>query len=174
MLICLGMKLMAYSEKKSLFEKFNTIVKWFLAILMMIIATLTFYQVVMRYVFNNAPSWSEEMVRFMFVWSSFIAAAIGIKEHIHIGVEVFVNLLPKSVARIVQIGVNLIIIIFAGYMIKYGLAVTVMTQRQPSPALGLPMSWVYSSIPVMGVLLILYCVMEIVYGFQKVRAEGEA
>lgn len=165
---------MAYSGKKSLFDKFNILIKWFLAILMMIIATLTFYQVVMRYVFNNAPSWSEEMVRFLFVWSSFIAAAIGIKEHIHIGVDVFVNLLPQATARVLKLGVNCVIMIFAGYMIKYGWAVTIMTQRQPSPALGLPMSWVYSSIPVMGGLLILYCLMEIVNDFRKVTPEGEA
>lgn len=165
---------MVYSDKSRLLSKLDTVVKWFLGILMILIVALTFYQVVMRYVFNNAPSWSEEMVRFMFVWSSFIAAAVGIKEHIHIGVDVFVGLLPPKVVRIIEVAVNCAIIVFAGYMIKYGWLVVKMTQRQPSPALGIPMSWVYSSVPVMGVLLILYCVLEIIkiINVFKIKARG--
>ena len=157
--------------KTNLYQKFNIFIKWFLAVLMMIIAGLTFYQVVMRYVFNNAPSWSEEMVRFLFVWSSFVAAAIGIKEHIHIGIDVFVNLLPKTLSRFIQLGVNAAIVFFAVYMIRYGWSVTLMTHRQPSPALGLPMSWVYFSVPVMGALLLLYCFMEILADYRKLSAE---
>jgi len=153
---------MEKSSSWRVLKYFNTLVKWFLAIMMMAIAALTFYQVFMRYLFNNAPSWSEELVRFLFIWCSFVAAAIGVKERIHIGIDVFVSLLPAKVRSLTEVLVNLGIIVFSGYMIKYGWAVTLMTQRQPSPALGLPMSWVYLSIPVMGVMLILYCSMEII------------
>lgn len=153
---------MEKSSSWRVLKYFNTSVKWFLAIMMMAIAALTFYQVFMRYLFNNAPSWSEELVRFLFIWCSFVAAAIGVKERIHIGIDVFVSLLPAKVRSLTEILVNLGIIVFSGYMIKYGWAVTLMTQRQPSPALGLPMSWVYLSIPVMGVMLILYCSLEII------------
>lgn len=142
------------------YKNFNIFIKWFLAILMMFIAVLTFYQVFMRYIFNNAPSWSEEIVRFMFIWSTFIAAAVGIKEHIHIGIDVFVKLLPEKLQKIVQTGVYFSIIFFSVYMIKYGWAVTLMTRRQSSPALGIPMSWIYISVPIMGLLLILYCTFE--------------
>jgi TRAP-type C4-dicarboxylate transport system permease small subunit len=140
---------------------FNTGIKWFLAILMMIIAALTFYQVIMRYVFNRAPSWSEELVRFLFVWCTFVAAAIGIKEGIHIGIDALVRLLPKSMQRILRILVQGIVMFFGSCMIYYGWKVIVMTSRQPSPALGLPMSYVYASIPVMGVLILVYGSQEI-------------
>ncbi len=163
---------MSFKLLQKTYKKFNIIVKWFLAILMMIIAALTFYQVVMRYVFNNSPSWSEEMVRFMFIWSTFIAAAIGIKEHIHIGIDVFVKLLPGSLQKIIQTGVYLTIIFFSVYMIKYGWAVTLMTKRQPSPALGIPMSFVYISVPVMGILLIMYCIMETFFIWKSPVREG--
>jgi len=153
---------MEKSGNWKILKHFHTIVKWFLAILMMVIAALTFYQVFMRYLFNSAPSWSEELVRFLFIWCSFVAAAIGIKERIHIGIDVFVSLLPAKIRSLTEILVNLGIILFSSFMIRYGWSVTMMTQRQPSPALGLPMSWVYLSIPVMGVLLVLYCSLEII------------
>jgi len=165
---------MKNSENKKLLDSFNTIIKWSLSIIMMAIAGLTFYQVVMRYVFNSAPSWSEELVRFLFIWCSFVGAAIGIKEHIHIGIDVFVNFLPAKLKSLSEILVNFGIIVFSGYMVYYGWKVTLMTYRQPSPALGLPMSWVYLSIPVMGLLLILYCSLEIRYVWRHFSEEGRA
>lgn len=150
---------------------FSNFIKRFLALMMMVIAALTFYQVVMRYLFNRAPSWSEELVRFLFIWCSFVAAAIGIKEHIHIGVDVFVNLLPKKWVPLVEILVNFGIIVFSIYMIYFGWGVTVMAHSQPSPAMGLPMSWVYLSIPIMGLMLLLYCSLEIRSAWKRFDAE---
>ena len=157
----------------NIIKKLNIFVKWFLAIFMIIITILTFYQVVMRYVFNQAPSWSEELVRFLFIWCSFVGAAIGIKEHIHIGVDVFVNLLPKRLVYLTAVLVNASIIFFAFYMIFYGWEVTLMTHGQPSPAMGIPMSWIYASVPVMGFLLLIYCSLEIVTEWKKFLVGGE-
>ena len=87
---------------------FNVLVKWQLVLMMMTIAGLTFYQVIMRYVFNSASSWSEELIRFVFVWCSFIAAAVGVREGIHIGINIFVNLLPQKLIPLTEILVNLL------------------------------------------------------------------
>lgn len=155
------------ADRRTVFAGFNTGIKWFLAILMMVIAALTFYQVVMRYVFNNAPSWSEELVRFLFVWCTFIAAAIGIKEGIHIGIDTLVRLLPGGIQRVLRILVQGVVIFFGSSMIYYGWKVIVMTSRQPSPALGLPMSYVYASIPAMGILILVYGSREIFKNAKK-------
>lgn len=152
----------------------DILVKWFLVILLGVMASLSFYQVVMRYVFNNASSWSEELVRFLFIWCSFIAAAIGIKEHIHIGVDIVVKLLPSKAITLTEIIVNLAIMVFSGYMVYYGWTVVMVTSRQLSPALRIPMSWVYLSIPVMGVLLLLYCSLEIAHAWGRLTGEGSA
>lgn len=150
---------------------FNTLVKWFLAITLGIMASLAFYQVVMRYVFNNASHWSEELVIFLFIWCSFVAAAIGIREHIHIGVDVFQKLLPQKLVPLTEILVNLGIMVFAGYLVRYGWIVVQITRRQYSPALRIPMSWVYLSVPVMGLMLLLYCSLEVVSAWKRFSEE---
>ena len=138
------------------YDGFNVGMKWLLAIMMAAITILTFYQVFMRYVLNMAPSWSEELVRFIFVWLSFIGAAVGAKEGIHIGIDVLYRSLPALPRRTVAGFISLIVAVFGLAMIIYGWDVVVMTHPQLSPALGLHMSTVYAAVPVMGCLLILY------------------
>jgi TRAP-type C4-dicarboxylate transport system permease small subunit len=149
----------------------NTLIKYFLAINMMAMAALSFYQVVMRYAFNSASSWSEELVRFLFIWCTFVAAAIGVRERIHIGVDVFVKRFPEKFVHLTEIVVNLAIMVFSGYMVYYGWILTLMTRKQLSAALLIPMSWVYLSIPVMGILLLFYCSLEVFSAWKRFAGE---
>ncbi|NSW92679.1 MAG: TRAP transporter small permease [Firmicutes bacterium] len=153
---------MIRQKKAGLYYGINRILQYFLAVLMMVITALTFYQVVMRYVFKSAPFWSEEMVRFLFIWVSFVAAAVGIKEHVHIGIDALVNIFPKPVQKVVNILVYLVISIFGATLAYFGWPVVVMTHNQPSPALGIPMSYVYISVPVMGAMIIVYSLFEVI------------
>ncbi|EJW13449.1 TRAP-type C4-dicarboxylate transporter [Rhodovulum sp. PH10] len=151
------------------FSGLNVAVKWILALLMAIMTALTFYQVVMRYGFNDAPAWSEEMVRFLFVWASFVGAAIGVKEGIHIGIDIIYNAVPRPVRLVVTYFIHVVIALFGLAMIVYGWNVVQLTRFQHSPALGLPMSWVYAAVPVMGVLLIVYTAAAIAVAHRTVR-----
>ena len=133
-----------------------TVMKVFVAGLMMLITALTFYQIVLRYGFNMAPSWSEELVRFAFVWLTFLAAGMGVRERIHIGIDAVVNMLPPVLQKAASIAVALIIVGFGFFLLITGAEITESTHFQASPALGLPMSYVYAGIPFMGVLMICF------------------
>lgn len=160
-------------KDSGLLHRFNTLVKWFLASTLGVMTILAFYQVVMRYVFNRASHWSEELVRFLFIWCTFIGAAIGVRERIHIGVDVFVNLLPKKIIPLTEILVQLGIMFFSGYMVYYGWSVVQVTKRQYSPALEIPMGLVYLAVPVMGLMLLVYCSLEISSAWKRFTGEGE-
>lgn len=139
-----------------IYAAFDLGVKWFLALLMAVITALTFYQVFMRYILDMAPSWSEELVRFMFVWLSFVGGAVGVKEGIHIGIDVFYTMLPERPRKVLGVLVYLVIALFGAVLAVYGWDVVAMTAGQPSPAVGIPMGYVYLAVPAMGILLILY------------------
>lgn len=55
--------------------------------LMMIVACVCF-QVVMRYVFGAPPSWSEELALLMFSWLTIGGLAFGLREGIHVAIDV--------------------------------------------------------------------------------------
>ena len=66
---------------------------------MAIMTILVFIQVVMRYVFSNSLSWSEELARFIFLWLSWIGASYAVKERSHFRVEMFADMIKGTARR---------------------------------------------------------------------------
>jgi len=147
----------------------DKVIKYILIALMAVLSFLGVFQVVGRAI-GVVPAWTEELIRFLFVWASCVGAAIGIKEHIHIGIDVIVNLLPKLGQKISAILVQVILLGFDAFIIKVGFDMVQKTMTQPSPALRLPMAYVYLAVPVMGILGIWYSVLEII---KLIRAKEE-
>jgi TRAP-type C4-dicarboxylate transport system permease small subunit len=154
-------------EKKVSSRIYNTM-KAFVAALLMLMTVFIFYQIIMRYVFNSAPSWTEEAARYLFIWSSFVAAGMGVREHIHIGIDAVVNILPAPLRRLTQYVVALIILALGAFLTWYGWKVVGITYSQLSPAMGFPIGIVYSAAPCMGMLMMLFSILDLV-GLSKKR-----
>ncbi len=153
----------------------DVIIKYVLVILVAVLSVLGIYQVIGR-ALGRAPAWTEESIRFLFVWASCVGAAIGVKEHIHIGIDVLVNLLPKLGRKVVAIIVQLILCCFDVFLLRAGSMIVQKTMNQPSPAMRLPMGYVYLAIPVLGGLGLFYSIREIVkivMDIKKEKAAGE-
>ena len=154
---------------KKVLNVIDDIVKYFLVLLVAAISILGMYQVVGR-LFGRVPAWVEELI--LFVWASCVGAAVGVKEHIHIGIDVLVNLLPQIGRRIIAIVVQVILCGFDVFLIKFGINLVNQTMKQPSAGLQIPMGYVYWAIPVLGGLGIFYSIREIVH-LAKGEAKGE-
>ena len=61
---------------------------------------LTFQEVILRYVFNTGWSGSYEITIISLIWCTFIGASLGIKENIHIGVDVLVKKFGPKTQRV--------------------------------------------------------------------------
>lgn len=127
---------------------------------LMIIVTLS--QVVFRYVLATPLPWSEELARYCFVWIVFLGAAIGFSRGIHLGVDLFVNMLPEPVRRGVDTLTSVLIAGFAATVIYASFPVINLNMFQRSPALGVQMSWIYMAIPISMALIFLICAERII------------
>lgn len=61
--------------------------------------SLTFAQVVLRYLFNNPQTWAEEVGRYLFIWITFLGAAAAFSRDTHIRVDAVMELFGKRIAR---------------------------------------------------------------------------
>ncbi|WP_323767530.1 TRAP transporter small permease [Marinovum sp.] len=65
-------------------------------------------QVVMRYVFNGSFDWADEVSRIAFVWTTFLAIPLGIREGAHVGITLLVNKLPAGLRGAISRLMNLL------------------------------------------------------------------
>ena len=140
---------------------YNELEAWLIALLLGNMVLLIAVQVVMRYVFSNSLSWSEELVRWCFVWFIWIGVSYGFKQRKHVSVTALVNVLPVTLQKYLNIVVNVIVLWFMYKLFQHGYEqiTSQIISRQSSIALTWPFSdvrvgmrWLYASLP-FGALL---------------------
>ncbi|SFJ67219.1 TRAP transporter small permease [Celeribacter neptunius] len=65
-------------------------------------------QVVMRYVFNGSFDWADEVSRIAFVWTTFLAIPLGVRDGSHVGITLLVDRLPVRTRDLIARLMNLL------------------------------------------------------------------
>lgn len=126
--------------------------------LMLVIGTM---QVFFRYVLGRALSWSEEAMRYLNIWSIFLGVSIGIPRGLHVAIEAFVQRLGGQARRAVTLLIQGLSIVFFALITVIGARFASYNVGQVSPAMRLPLSLVYISIPTGGALSLLFVIGEV-------------
>jgi len=123
----------------------------------MAIATIaTALQVVLRFGFNTSVFWIEEVVLYSIICMSFIGASMGVRYGAHISVDVLQAFAGPTVRRLLLLVAAMIGVAFGIALAYYGSQLFMSTLKRGvlSPALRIPLAWVYLPIPISGGLLI--------------------
>jgi TRAP tripartite ATP-independent transporter, periplasmic protein len=125
-----------------------------LIILLVIMTGVMGIQIVSRYVFQNSLTWSEELVRYMFVWSAFLGIPFCIKHGLSIKVDQFRNLFPIPLQKILMYIDKIIIFFLFLVMFIYSCLVVKASylSGQTSPAMQIPMWMVQISVCISSLL----------------------
>jgi TRAP-type C4-dicarboxylate transport system permease small subunit len=128
-----------------------------ISLLLGALSFIMFLQVLFRYVFNNSLSWSEELAKFIFIWITFLGAAICFRDRIHLKVDFLVSKLPDKYRVLLEITNTLLITVFSGIMSIIGFLWVINVSGTLSPAIGLPLNIVfYAAYPVSAVFTFIY------------------
>ncbi len=131
----------------------NNFVKYVLILLMVTIVVSVFCQVLFRFVINQPLAWTEELARYCLVWLTFLGAAYAAYRKGHVSIDFFTKMLPLFLSKGVMIIVLFISLSFFYFLMSEGFQISLRSLTQLSPVLGLPMGYVYSVIPISGLLL---------------------
>ncbi len=115
--------------------------------------------------------WVEETSRFLFIWLSFLGAALAVERMVHIRIDFFARLFPPRARLTLEILVYLTMVVFAIIMTYEGALVAIRAGDR-SPVLLIPMSFAYLALPVSGVAIILFA-LRILAGLIVRFARGE-
>lgn len=134
---------------KKLLSAYDWLEAHLLAFSLAFTTILIFIQVIMRYIFNNSLSWSEELARYIFIWQIWLGTSISMKENEHICLDMLNNKLKGKAKLALALFANALMLMFCAFLAKYGwdLVYSMMTRGNRSVALKIPMWMVYFSLP---------------------------
>ena len=133
-------------------------------------------QVVCRYLLGAALTWSEEFARYGLVWITFLGAGIALKRRAHMGVLAIVEMFSPGVRKGVQVFTIFAVMVFLVIATLKGTELAVFNMKQFSPAMGLPMGYVYLAIPMGCLVMIIHAADHLLDLLRPlpVRVIGEA
>lgn len=138
-----------------------------LGTLLIVVAVL--YQIFGRYVMNDSPAWTEIFALVVILYVTCFAAAVGVRDGRHIGMDSLLNLAPYPFRLAAEIIVYLGMIVF-GLSMGYSGA-ELAYEMAPYINAGLPISqaWSYVPLAVGGVLIALFAVERIIATILKIK-----
>ncbi|BAQ09341.1 TRAP-type C4-dicarboxylate transport system, small permease component [Bacillus sp. OxB-1] len=147
------------------FEKILTYIEENVAYLTLLFMLLiVFLNFLLRYLFGSSITWGEELARYLMIWSTFIAASLGVKKGAHITLDILVVYLPEKANRVLR-GISYILsMVYCILLLYIGIPFinSLITKGQLSPAMQVPMSGVYGAIVVgTALMLIRYIILFI-------------
>ena len=105
------------------------------------------YQVFMRYVLNDPPTWSEEVSRFMMVWMTFLVAPIAYRHGMNVAIETLSRLLTGRVQAALQLVLNALILYFMLVYAQEGLGLAERGLKSKAFTIDVKLFWFYLIVP---------------------------
>lgn len=155
---------------KKIFELFHRFIVSLAKVLLVAMALIISVNVFMRYVLNSGLRWSEEIALVLVVWFTFISMAMGVKNHLHIHMNLLPSNLPPKIDRFLQKLENLLLLCCGVVFLVYGNLLTKFTMQSILPGTGLPAGIMYIVMPIASIPIIYDSIRELFSGREDPHA----
>ena len=141
----------------------NTVVSTICIVLFAVMVVVGTYQIITRFVFNNPSTISEELLTYTFAWMAIFSSAYVFGKRDHMRMTFVADKLPKEQRKILEIVIELLIIAFAVIVLIYGgFTIMGLTMTQKTASLGVMMGVIYAVVPICGILIAIYGVLNVI------------
>ena len=134
-----------------------------------LLATVTFLQVLLRYVFHAPVIWAEEWLRFTFIWGVLLGVTLGIEDQSHIALDHLLEKLPNWLRAGLRLIVLLGILIFSAFLVYQGALLTREVAATRSPAMRISLGFLYAAVPISALFWLLYTLKNLTASVKNLR-----
>jgi TRAP-type transport system small permease protein len=122
-----------------------------------------------RYVLQNPFMWTEEVARYIMIWTASLAMSSGIRRGEHIAILYFTQRLSKNLAKAVDIFLKIILFGFLSVLTIFGVRFVISNLVFTSQALDLNMGFFVSAVPVAGALMMFQLVCSTILTYHNIK-----
>lgn len=153
-------------------RKIDTIVthieEWTLFVIVIAALLSLFANVVLRYGFNYTLAWSEELVRIVIIYSTFVGASVAVKQRAMIRIDAIVQIFPRLKTGL-TFYTNILMLIFAWIMVYYGYKMTHLQYltNQKTIIMQIPLVIIYAIMPLTGMMVFIRTCQVMIQDFKS-------
>jgi TRAP-type C4-dicarboxylate transport system permease small subunit len=132
-----------------------------------VMALVVLIQVFMRYMLSSPLVWGDELAHYALAFMTFIGAAVALRRGQLAAMDLLIDKVPASVGRALTVGVialNTALLIFLLYC-----SINLIGQKsvltQVSPAMRIPMKYIYSCMPIGLTLMVFQSIYKLLEYF---------
>jgi TRAP-type C4-dicarboxylate transport system permease small subunit len=129
------------------------------------LGAVVLYGVVMRYVFNAAPPFVEQLALLLVICVAMFGATVGVHEAGHIGLDSLVTRLPAAGQRACAVIVDLLVLVFGAVLCSGSVVMGELVWTNRIPTLGVPESLRYLPPLLSGLLIALFAIERLAKHF---------
>jgi TRAP-type transport system small permease protein len=130
-------------------------------------------QILSRYLPYTAI-WTEELTRFLFIYSISFGAPLALKNKEFISVDILTGLLPKKVKEIYEAFIYLVVVVLSLVIAFYGYTFISVGRGQTSATMALDMSIIHASITISFIFIAIYSILHVITILGSPRERSES
>jgi len=134
---------------------------WVMVVLMAVLVIDVVWQVTTRYVLGSASSYTEEIARYLLIWIGLLGSAFAYRKNLHLAFDYFSEKVTGRRKKWLGYFIHTLIALFSLMVLVVGgsyLVLLTWELNQVSAALQIKLAYIYSVLPLSGLLIILYAV----------------
>lgn len=147
---------------------------WILVVFMVIMVFDVTWQVFTRFVLNDPSSFTEELATFLMIWIGLLGGAYALRQKAHLGIDILTIRFAPDKRYFWEFFIYTMVILIAILVFIWGgirLVNITLYLNQISAALRVKMGYVYTVLPITGVLLIFYSVHFMVEAYEGLKMQ---
>jgi TRAP-type C4-dicarboxylate transport system permease small subunit len=150
----------------------DKLLEWVAMAMFLLLIFATLFQVLSRYIFPVPISFTEEVGRFLFIWVSFLGAAIVMNRDQHIRLDLFQGRVSRRTYDALRIAVYALIVFFSVGVLLTSRDLLAVASRQTAAVSRISMGVVYTVLPLSALLTMGYALIHLIQAAKSLRGGG--
>lgn len=143
----------------------------FCVCLFMMMTVVGTYQIVTRYFFNSPSTISEELITYSFTWLSILSASYVFGQRGHLCMSFVYSKFTGAKRVFLDIFSEVLVILTAVFLLIYGGYIMANeNMNQLTASLGVNMGLMYAVLPLSGVIILVYGLLNLADMFKKLKS----
>ncbi len=142
----------------------DQIIEKTLILLLALMLLQVLWQVFSRYILRIPSSFTDELSRFLLIWIGLLGASYATGKKMHLTIDLLPSYLTGNKKKILDLLINVLVILFALLVMVIGgirLVYITLTLGQTSSSLEIPLGYIYLVIPLSGIMIIFYSLLNL-------------